>query len=329
MTDSPKLQRVLAAIVAVCMLAGVGIALTKGEDDDPEGRLAATAQDDDGGWKGSTGDTAASTPEGVPASPTGDGGDAPQPGATPAATPGSTAAPSVTAAAAAPPTTAAGPAPEPPPPATDLGAAVDPGPVIPPAAGTYRYDTTVNGEKKETSTVVEDVSRSANETKQVITIEAEQFKLRNDVTWQSDKVLVPKSAILLGQSSADCDWTPDIVQAVLPMKEGVNWKNDTSCSASFNNVPVTLKRKTDSTVKGLERLRIGGEIVDVWRIEGTEHTEFASAQGGGSSDSTGITWFSPKHGMIVKTQSRSTSKNAQGQTMTTDITSELKSLKPS
>ena len=310
------------------MLAGIGLALAKGEDDDPEGRLAATLEDN-GAGSASEETTASLPPEGVAPAPAGDGGDAPPPGSNPATTPGSTAAPSVTAATAAPPTTAAGPAPEPPAPATDLGAPVDPGSTIPPAAGTYRYDTTVNGEKKETSTVVEDVSRSAGETKQVITIETEQFKIRNDVSWQSDKVLVPKSAILIGESSADCDWTPDMVQAVLPMKEGVNWKNDTSCTASFNNVPVTLKRKTDSTVKGLERLRIGGEIVDVWRIEGTEHTEFGSAQGGGSSDSTGTTWFSPKHGMIVKTVGRSTSKNAQGQTVTTDVTSELKSLRPS
>ena len=58
----------------------------------------------------------------------------------------------------------------------------------------------------------------------------------------------------------------------------------------------------------LRALRVAGQVVDVWAIEGTEHIEFA----GNVVDGSGTSLFSPKHGLVVRADSTIKGSSAQG-----------------
>lgn len=331
MTDFVRLSRVLWGVIAVCLLGGA-IAVPIVDDDGD--RVEA-----DGQWVGSIGEsstTSAAEPPACAANGGCAGGDAPaDPGA--AATADSSAAavpapgPAVMAPGAgggtagqpgaAPPPTAA----PPPPPTTaapteDLGPPSDPGPAKPPRVGTYRYKLTAGSETRDTTTTIEDRGTSGAETRQLVRMRGEGFDIDSDVAWRSDGVHVLSSVIMFGTSKGSCDWEPDTLQLRLPAAKGTTWESTSTCSMTgIGPTPIPVSRKITGRFVELRRVRVAGQVVDVWAIEGTERIEAA----GRATDRSGTTMFSPKHGFAVS--SSGTITTADG---TTDYRNEIQNLDP-
>jgi hypothetical protein len=313
-TESDRIGRILWAAIAVCLLAGLVSVPIVG---DGTGGEAVQA---DGQRVGSVGDSSStSVVDGVRSDggdggggDGGDGGGAPAGGGDgrpPAAAPPTTvaakaatgapttAAPAVTAA----PTTTAVP--------EDLGPPKDPGPAKPSRAGTYRYKvTSSDGKTTDATTQVVDKGTSGGETRQVVKLRGQGFDADNDVAWRPDGVYVLVSNVQFGNNQATCDWNPDTVQLRLPLAAGTTWESSSTCTFTFGTTPVTVVRKVTGRIVELRRVRVAGQVVDVWAIDGTEHVEFA----GGSVDSAGTSLFSPKHGLVVRSDTTIKGSGPQG-----------------
>jgi hypothetical protein len=193
--------------------------------------------------------------------------------------------------------------------ATGDGAAADPGPAKPPRAGAYRYKvTTSDGKTSDATTQVEDKGTANGETKQVVKLRGQGFDSDNDVAWRADAVYVLVSNLQYGENHFTCDWNPDAIQLKLPVAAGTTWESSTSCTFTFGTTPVTVVRKTTWKIVELRRIKVAGQVVDVWAIDGTEHIEFA----GNVIEGSGTSLFSPKHGLVVKSDTTMKGSSAQG-----------------
>ena len=312
MTESVRFRQILWAAVGICLVAALIAVPVVSDGKDGTGLPAG---DGDGQWVGvapsassttapstdaAPGDPAAPAPgEGgasAPASappPGGAGGQggAPVPGGGAAASGGAAPAPSTTAspAAAAPATTAA-------PPSEDLGPPVDPGPATVPRAGTYRYTLRDDRGEREATTTVEDLPPTAPERRQRFLLRGEDIDTENDIAWRRDGVYVLSSVIVFGQSRGTCDWEPDTVQLRLPLAKGTTWESTSTCSMTgLTPTPIPVSRTVTGKILELRRVRIGGQVVDVWAIEGTDRFE----GGGQGGEKRLVALFSPKHGVVV------------------------------
>lgn len=323
MSDLARLQPVLWVVTAVLLVAGlVTIPLV---DDD-----AKTAQGT-GQWVGTVGPTdvvvGATT---TVAPPEAVAGEAPAADAAPAGTaavPGTAAPSSAGRSAAAPSTTvpaetpAAATAASPP---EELGAPQDPGPPVPPRAGRYLYKATTNGESRETSTSITDRGTAGGETRQLVSMRGSGIDVDSEVAWRKDGVHVLSSEFQFGQNRGQCDWQPDMLQLKLPLSVGTTWESTGTCNATgFGPTPVPIKRTITGRVVELRRIRIAGQVVDVWAIDGTEHIEFA----GNVIDAAGTTLFSPKHGLAVSSKGTG-SGSGPGGSGSGEATTEIQNLDP-
>ena len=282
----------LAVAAVVLVLGGVIAAVTAGDDDTVEAAgdsttTTAAAGDPAGGDEAVVSDAGSdtTTPGEAPAADT--------PGA-PTDTPGQTTVPG-----ADPAPTVTAPA--------DLGTPKDPGPTNAPRPGIYRYAVEGEGgmpgsERQsgggEGTTTVTDRSRSGGVVKQSITLAGQGFDSTSDVEWHADRVLVTRSEFTYGGSTGECDWSPDYVQAVLPLAEGATWKSESSCTVTGFGVPVVVNRSTSNTVTGLVRKPIAGRVLDVWAIRSVDDITFA----GTTIHSESTSWFSPPLGLIVASE---------------------------
>ena len=207
----------------------------------------------------------------------------------------------------------------------DLGAPQDPGPTVPPTAGKYRYRvTTGDGEKTESPTTIKDKSRTGAETVQIISGKQGGLDASSEIAWTADKVVIRTTTFTFNGQDGKCDWEPDHLQAKLPMAKGSSWEATSSCTITgFGPTPIIVKRTSTAKVTGLDRRKVAGQVLDLWVIEGTEHIEFA----GNVIDGTGKTWFSPKHGLIVRTEGSGSGGNAT-ETQEGSFVSELLNLAP-
>jgi hypothetical protein len=225
--------------------------------------------------------------------------------------PASTAAPATTA-PPAPTTTAA--------PLEDLGTPSDPGPATPPKAGTYRYKVSGGDGEKETTTVITDTGSSGSERRQQVKLRGGDLDADNDVAWRPDGVFVLSTVITFGQSKGTCDWNPDTVQLKLPIAAGTTWESASTCNMTgLTPTPIPVSRKVTGKVLELRRVRIAGQAVDVWAIEGTERFE----GGGQSGEKRGVALFSPKHGIVVSESGTATTPNGP-----VDYRSDVQNLEP-
>lgn len=184
-----------------------------------------------------------------------------------------------------------------PPPDEGLGAAVDPGLPVAPRAGVYRYRTTGGGEGDgESTTRVEERGRSGDEVRLSVASAGGQLTTTSDVVWRPDGVRTLRSTLAFGDRSGDCDWEPDVVDAVFPLRAGATWRTETACQLTgLTPTPVTLQRTSSAKVLELRRTQVAGQAVDVWAIERIERL----AGAGMSEEVTVVTLFSPKHGIDV------------------------------
>ena len=286
-------RRAIAVAVGVVLVLLVGVvALVAGGDDDvstaerasaDDPSTSGTDDDDDGSPSGSEG----------PSDTTGVDANAGDDGSSPASAPTTSAAPSATT-----------PGDQPPP--ADLGAAQDPGPTRPPGPGTYRYryeaegsaapDGSTDGDGDgESTTTITDVSRQGDVVRQTVDMRGGQFDATSTVEWRPDRVLVARSVFRFGGQEADCDWEPDYLQAVFPLREGATWEGRSSCTISGFGVPVTVERTTTNRVVGLERREIAGRVLDLWVIDSDDRISFSTNE----VRSQVRSWFSPPLGLVA------------------------------
>jgi hypothetical protein len=207
----------------------------------------------------------------------------------------------------------------------DLGAPKDPGPAKPSRVGAYRYKvTTSDGKTTDATTQVEDKGTANGETKQVVKLRGQGFDSDNDVAWRADGVYVLVSNLQYGENHFTCDWNPDAVQLRLPVAAGTTWESSSSCSFTVGATPVTVVRKTTGKIVELRRVKVAGQVVDVWAIDGTEHIEFA----GHAIDSSGTSLFSPKHGLVVRSDSTIKSSGGANGPQQGTATMEIQNLDP-
>lgn len=310
MAEHPVLRRLLWALTSIVLLAGLLSVPVVGDDEDAF-------------EVGAGGATTTSAPA-AGASPEGDGGDAGQAGegsATTAVAPADTpAAKSTTTAPLPPPTT---PATFPPPP-DDLGAPVDPGPPVPPKPGAYRYRTTGTAAEEsgegESTTRIEESGRSGDETRLLVTTTGGELSITTEVAWRPDGVRARRSTFTFGDRKGECDWEPDVVEAVFPLRPGATWTSTSTCAVTgAAPTPIPLKRTINAEVVDLRRTRVAGVVVDVWAIKRVERLE----GGGMAGETSALALFSPKHGLDVEITGSGSGGGRSG-----DYRQELLSLEP-
>ena len=290
----------LAAVIGALLLVGAVAVLVGGDDGEVETTERASVDDAVESSDSST--TASSAPTSGPEQDASD----------PATTPTSQAGDPAAAPAAGPTTTVTGGDPP-----QDLGAAQDPGPTSPPKPGTYTYRFESEGsatadqsgeESGESTTTVTDVSREGDIVRQTVDISGGQFDSTSTVEWRPDRVLVTRSIFRFGGQEADCDWTPDYLQAQLPLREGLTWEGRSSCTVTGFGVPITVERTTSNRVSGLERRRIAGRVLDLWVIESDDRITFSTNE----IRSQVRSWFSPPLGMIAASEGTVEGSGQQG-----------------
>ena len=320
MPESPRLRVALSVAAAVLLLAG--LVATVAVDGDGNGgdelvaagdRSSTTVIASDGG------DGAAAAGEGDATGATAGTSDGAAGGST-----GQSAqkSPGTTARAAAPDTATAAPP-----------AAGEPAPLQPPKAGHYTYEVSVDGETSEASYVVEAASGGApGETRQVHVLKNADGEMRNHLIWKADAVHLDRTSGSGAQGmSGDCDWQPDVLARKLPLTVGSSWVADSSCSGESPYGPYTINAHFEFKVTGTARMTVGGQAVDVWVIESTQHLDITAQYQGqevkATQDATSKTWVSGKHGLSVREESQSTAGSPMGQ-RSTSSTRQLKSLSP-
>ena len=337
MPDLSRFRPILWAAIGVCLVAGLVAVPIVGDGRDDDNVRAG-----EGGWTAFPGaSTSTSVVEGTlsaeggvaPAGDGGDGGDVAPAGApgggdggdaAPGARSGGGATPAGPPASSAPATTEA-PAPTSPPttaaPTEDLGPPGDPGPATVPRAGSYRYKATDSRGERETTTKIEDRPPTGSpERRQLVTIRGDGFDTDNEVSWRGDGVYVLSTVITFGDNKGTCDWNPDTVQLKLPIAKGTSWESSSTCQMTgIGPTPIPLNRKLTGKFLEVRRVRIAGQVIDVWAIEATEHLD----GGGQSGDRVGTVLFSPKHGVTVSQTGKATT--SQG---TYDYRSEIQNLDP-
>lgn len=337
MPDLTRFRPALWAAIGVCLAAGlVAVPIVDGRGDDEV--LAGRGQ-----WVGSAPSSPTSVVEGASsaeglgeAAPAGGGvdggdpapgvdgsggsggGDAPAPGSRPGpasapAGPTPSAEPDTPPPSTSPPTTAA--------PTEDLGQPGDPGPATVPRAGIYRYKASDSRGERDTTTKIEDrPPTGAPERRQLVTIRGEGFDTDNEVSWRGDGVYVLSTVITFGENKGTCDWTPDTLQLKLPIAKGTSWESASTCNMTgIGPTPIPLNRRLTGKFLEVRRVRVAGQVIDVWAIEATEQLD----GGGQKVDRAGITLFSPKHGVAVSSSGTVTS--SQGNS---DYRNEIQNLDP-
>jgi hypothetical protein len=295
--DLARFRPILWAATGLCLIAGLVAVPVVSDGAEPSAEVRAT----DGGWVGTVGSDAPTTTapacDGCGAAPAGDGGDGGDGGGAPA--PGAPAGPATTTASTAPPVTAAATTTVPPttaPPLEDLGSPSDPGPATPPRAGTYRYRLSGAEGAKDTTTVITDKGASGSERRFLYAVRGGDLNADNEVAWRPDGVHVLSTVVMFGTSKGNCDWNPDTVQLKLPLAAGTAWESASTCQMTgLTPAPIPVSRKVTGKVVELRRVRVAGQPVDVWAIEGTERLE----GGGQGGERKGVVLFSPKHGVVV------------------------------
>lgn len=192
-------------------------------------------------------------------------------------------------------------------PAEDLGPPGDPGSTVPPRAGTYRYRYRQAGQESISLTRVEDGGRDAAETRQTVSRKGGGFDATSDLSWRPDGVYVLKTVFVLAGGSRQCDWDPDVLRSRLPLAAGVSWEARSSCTfEGIGPTPLVLTYRSTGRVAGVQRVRVAGEVLDVWAVEETESFDF----GGRTVDNVTTTLASPRHGLIVKSSTRTRDSGA-------------------
>jgi hypothetical protein len=179
----------------------------------------------------------------------------------------------------------------------------NPGPTKPPKPGKYTYTVTNSTEASangDTDATVEALPDSNGSPRRRETYKDPSGNtLSNDETWASDAVRITVSHITGGGNSADCTWKPPMLLLALPLAVGKEFDTDSTCTATFQNVPITIHRVSHSKVTGKILDKVGSVSVPAWIIETTGTTSIKTPFGSNDSTESGTRHFSSDRGLLL------------------------------
>ena len=331
MADHLVLRRLLWALTSVVLVVGLLAVPVVGDDGpdrrDPERWTRLGDGDGDGAGDGGGDEAAGDGGFGAGDAGPGDGSGGEATATTTAEAVAGGPGPGPGAGAGGDPTTTAPPSTTPatfPPAPDDLGLPTDPGPPVAPRPGGYRYRSTgsaaEDGGSGETTTRYEDRGREGDEVRLSVTTTGGELLITTDVVWRPDGVRALRSTFAFGDRRGECDWEPDVQEAVFPLRAGATWTSSSSCGITgATPTPIPVKRTLTAEVVDLRRTRVAGQVVDVWAIRRVERIE----GGGMSGETTALALFSPKHGLDVEVTGSGSGGGRSG-----DYRQELLSLEP-
>ena len=185
------------------------------------------------------------------------------------------------------------------------GAAGKPGPLRPPALGTYRYDRTSTDPEDDDRVVVVTVAKRPGAGSDVtLDVSDDHEETKSTVAWRSDGVFMLETKIDSEEVSSSCDWNPDVRMYPAALSAGTTWESDSSCTVTTSLGSFKLRIVTRSKVLRAERATVGGTAVDVWVIDEATEATFEEPRSGhkGTQRATGVSFFAPGHGIDVKSK---------------------------
>lgn len=299
----PVAFRAVAAATAV--LLGLGL-------------IGAATVDDEADTLDATGSTTTVVGDSVATLPTVPGASVP-PGGTPPTEPGPMTAPTQSS----PATTAAQPASE------------RPGELAPTRPGLYRYKTTANGkESRSELRVSEEAGGSDGEQRQLHRKSSEGNTTESSVGWRPNGVFERSRTVpgADGQSSAPCDWEPDVLLAVRPLRADSAWSWDSRCKTRVQGQEADLHFTGQARVTEAVRATVGGRQVSAWRIQTTAKIEITGSYQGQPFtvvvDITSDDQFAPQQGIVVRSDSTSKASGQGAPSREERTLEELQNLDP-
>ena len=186
-----------------------------------------------------------------------------------------------------------------------------------PQPGVYRYKskTTSDGttEEKDVEAKLEAAGSQGGVTRFRLTQESAQGRQTHTLAWAADAVRLERTEIQSPMGGTfDCDWNPDSTELMFPLKTGVTWKVDSSCTVTFNGQSVTLRRTGDYKVTGAVTTTVGGASVKAWVIEGSGSIAF----GPQGSSFTSVSRFAPEPGLRIYERIETSDGDAEERTLT-------------
>lgn len=105
----------------------------------------------------------------------------------------------------------------------------------------------------------------------------------------------------------ECNWEPDRLQLVFPLRVGLEWTWDSSCTTSHDQGDVTTTNKGNAKVVGTRDLDVGGRLVSTFIVE-LSATEDSSGDLGSQrgarfrrhSDQKTTSFFAPTLGLAAR-----------------------------
>lgn len=179
----------------------------------------------------------------------------------------------------------------------------DPGPMKPPAVGTYTYKFVYADDPSKNANITQQYEAQPDQNGAVRRKETypdgQGNKLTNDVSYGADGVRIHASHIVATQATIDCAWSPPILVFLVPLSIGKTWGYESSCTTSASGAQVTVKRKGDDKVTGKALDIVGNTSVRTWVIEEHVVTTVTSAFGPTSRDAVVTRHWSPDYGLIT------------------------------
>lgn len=213
---------------------------------------------------------------------------------------------------------------------------INPGPSQITKPGTYRYRSVRNtGEGDQTQEIdykVANTAKRADGQEQSHTVEQEEGKEVNVISWRADGQYLESSTFGGGGFEAKCTWKPAILVNKSDLAKGVSWTTDSLCDLDFGPAKGTARRQATTTVGDAGRATVGGESIDVWNMHtsATITVDVASPQGSVKSvqKEESDEQYAPSVGLSVKNTAKGTATtNGKSQNMSREMN--LLSLKAS
>lgn len=111
---------------------------------------------------------------------------------------------------------------------------------------------------------------------------------------------------------AACDWQPDLIVLAFPLKEGTNWKWNTSCESKSENLDMKQRYSGSARVTGTRTASVGGREIkvivierqSVRDVETTFRREGQEYQGDTHVEETATLLFASSVALPVRTESK-------------------------
>jgi hypothetical protein len=186
--------------------------------------------------------------------------------------------------------------------------------------GKYRYRSTSTDDKgekqtRETQSTIADISKDADSLRQSVTSNfgsgENSGESSQEVEWKADGLYAIGFKSKTPQGEFGCNWEPPRLTIKTPLKEGLEWKTDSTCTTTttFQGQSRTQKTHLISSAKvtGKQTVEVAGKKLEVFVIEEQSTGTFENAATSSKSESTATYFYSVAHGLMVKTTTKAKS----------------------